>query len=207
MTDVRELLPLYALGVLDAAESTAVERAAAADPTIAAELAAYHDVAGALSAAAPAVAPPPHVATRLLASVGSGRFERFTARLAELFDVSVARARELVGLAERPASWERPIPGLGVSLVHFDAGPAYATADCGFIRIDPGCTFPWHTHRGEEVSVILAGTMRDHDGRRFGPGDELVQAVGSQHDLTVEGDEPVIFAARAILGIEVGQRR
>ncbi len=43
--DVRELLPLYALGVLDAAESAVVERAVAGDPTLAAELAAYQRTA------------------------------------------------------------------------------------------------------------------------------------------------------------------
>ena len=89
--------------------------------------------------------------------------------------------------------------------VHFAGGPACATADRGFIRIAPGCTFPWHTHRGEEVSIILAGTLRDHSGKLLAPGDELVQAQGSQHDISAEGDEDVIFAARAYNGIDVRQ--
>ena len=52
--------------------------------------------------------------------------------MASLFDVTVDRARELLGLIERPASWENPVPG--IRLVHFDGGPAYAAADCGFVR-------------------------------------------------------------------------
>ncbi len=200
MSDIRELLPLHALGVLDADEAREVERAVLADPALAAELAAYRDAAGLI---APPVAPPPDIKARLLASVGGGRFERFTTRFAQLFDVTVDRARELLGLVERPASWEQPLPGIG--LVHFAGGPNCATADCGFIRIAPGCTFPWHTHRGEEVSIILTGTLRDRSGRLLRPGDELVQATGSQHDISAEGDEDVIFAARAFNGIDVRQ--
>ena len=37
MTDIRELLPLYAMGGLDDNEASAVERAVQADPVLAAE--------------------------------------------------------------------------------------------------------------------------------------------------------------------------
>jgi putative transcriptional regulator len=198
--NVRELLPLHALGALDADEAALVEQAVAADPALAAELASYRDAA---ANAGPAVAPPPDIKDRLLASAGGGRFEKFSSRFAQLFDVTVDRARELLGLIERPASWENPLPGIG--LVHFAGGPACATADCGFIRVAPGCTFPWHTHRGEEVSIILTGSLRDHTGRLLHAGDELVQATGTQHDITAIGDRELIFAARAFNGIEVRQ--
>ena len=194
MSDVRELLPLYALGELSADEAAAVERAIEADANLAAELESYLDLV--------AVTPSADVKTRLLASAGGGRFERFAGRMASLLDVTIDRARELLGLVERPSSWETPVPG--VELIHFDGGPAYAAADCGFVRIAPGCKFPWHTHRGEEVSVILSGVMRDHDGKLLRAGDELVHPSGTQHELTAEGDDPVIYVARAMNGIEVG---
>ena len=53
---------------------------------------------------------------------------------------------------------------------------------------------------------MLSGTCRDNSGRLLRPGDELVQAAGTQHDLRAEGDEPVIFAARAFDGIDVRQQ-
>jgi putative transcriptional regulator len=193
-SDVRELLPLYALGELSAEEASAVERAIEADPSLAAELESYLDLV--------AVVPPPDVKTRLIASVGGGRFEPLSDRMAKLLDVTIDRARELLGLIERPSSWENPVPG--VHLIHFDGGPAYAAADCGFVRIAPGCKFPWHTHRGEEVSVILSGSMRDYDGKLLRAGDELVHQQGTQHELTAEGDDDVIYVARAMNGIEVG---
>jgi putative transcriptional regulator len=196
--DIRELLPLYALGILDTDEASIVERAVSSDPALAAELAAYQDSTTELVAE---VGPSPDVKARLMASVGGGRFEKFASRMASLFDVTVDRAREFLGLIERPASWESAMPGIG--LVHFDGGPAYAAADCGFIRLADGQTFPMHTHRGEEVSVIILGQLRDHQGRILSTGDELVQPTGSAHQITAVGGE-CIFAARAMLGIEVG---
>ena len=195
--NIRELLPLYAVNALAADEAAEVERAVEADPTLAAELDSY------ISLIAP-ITPSPDVKARLLASAGGGRFERFADRMAKLFDVTVDRARELLGLVERAASWENPMPG--ISLIHFDGGPACAAADCGFVRIAPGCTFPWHTHRGEEINVILAGTLRDSTGKVLQAGDELVQPENTQHDLTAADDE-VIYVARAMNGIEVSGPR
>lgn len=196
--DVRELLPLYALGVLDDVESAVVERAVAGDPALAAELATYQRTAEGMVAP---VAPSPAVHARLMASIGGGRFETFSQRMAALFDVTVDRARELLGLIDRPASWEVGAPGVG--LVHFDGGPAAAAADCGFVRLAPNTAFPLHTHAGEEVSLILAGTLKDRrTGRTFGPGDEIVSAEHSEHDVVAVDDE-VIYAARATNGILV----
>ncbi|HUS28973.1 MAG TPA: cupin domain-containing protein [Kofleriaceae bacterium] len=195
--NIHELLPLYAINALAADEAADVERAVQADPALAAELDSY------LALIAP-VEPSPDVKARLLASAGGGRFDRFADRMAKIFDVTVDRARELLGLVERAASWETPMPG--ISLIHFDGGPACATADCGFVRIQPGCTFPWHTHRGEEINVILTGTLRDSTGKVLQAGDELVQQASTQHDLTA-GDEEVIYVARATDGIEVSGPR
>jgi hypothetical protein len=191
--DIRELLPLYAIGSLSPEEAADVERAIATDRALATELDSYLGLI-------PPVTPSPDVKARLLASVGGGQFERFVDRMASLFDVSVDRARELLALVERAASWEHPIPG--VSLIHFKGGPACANADCGFVRIAAGCKFPWHTHRGEEVNLILVGTAHDATGKVFGAGDEIVEQHGSAHDLTA-GDEDVIYVARATNGIDV----
>lgn len=199
MTDVRDLLPLYALGILEADEASIVERAVARDAALAEELAGLQDSASLIVAP---VTPPADVKTRLLASVGGGRFEKFAARMASLYDVSLERARVILGLIERPASWNREAEG--ISLVHFNGGPSYAAADCGFVHLEPGTIFPPHKHLGEEASVVLQGTVRDAaSGRLLGPGDELLLSEGSEHHLICEGTEPCIFAARAMNGIEI----
>ena len=204
--DTRELLPLYALGILDADETRLVERALEEDSELAAELASYRHTTDALieqelSAVEP-VAPSASVQARLLASVGGGRYESFSARLSKLFDVTVDRARELLGLMERPESWDAFRPGVG--LIHFEGGPAVAGADCGFVRLQPGAVFPFHDHRGEEVSVVLMGELKDlRDGQTYGPGDEVVVKTGREHAITTAGEVEVVFAARALNGITI----
>jgi putative transcriptional regulator len=201
MADIRELLPLYALGVLEGDEAKQVEAAIAKDPALATELGSYREAAEGMIAP---VLPSPAVKLRLMASIGHGKHETFATKMAALFDVAVDRARELLGLIERPASWEKqPVPG--ILLVHFDGGPACATADCGYVQLAPGATFPFHKHRGEEVSLIISGSLRDtSNGRVLGPGDEYVMPDGTSHELVCVGDEPCIFAARAAEGIEIG---
>jgi len=204
--DIRELLALYALGILEADEAALVERAVAQDPALAAELATYQQTTAALAEGVAPVAPAPDVQQRLLASIGGGRFEAFSGRMAKLFDVTVERARELLGLIERPASWVPQLPG--ISLVHFEGGPAVATADCGFVRLDAGATFPPHTHLGEEIVTVLSGQLHDvPNDRLIGPGDDYVQAEGTHHYLVCVGPEACLYASRANEGIEVLGRR
>lgn len=201
MTDVRALLPLYALGALDPDEAAAVERAVAGDPALAVELATYRDAAPAL---VEPVAPPPAIKARLLASIGGGPLERFSTRMAAIFDLGIDRAREVLGLVERPASWDTAAPG--IHLLHFAGGPACASADCGMVRLADGTTFPPHVHLGEEVSLILAGRLRDHEGRELAAGDELVQVVGTSHHITAIGGD-CLFATRTVNGIQIGGER
>ena len=205
--DVRELLPLYALGILEVDEAALVERAIADDAALTAELASYQQTTAALGSTVAPVAPSAAVKQRLLASIGGGRFEAFSGRMAKLFDVTVDRARELLGLIERPASW---IPQIipGISLVHFEGGPATATADCGFVRIVPGGVFPPHTHLGEEIVTILSGQLHDlTNDRVIGPGDDYLQIEGTTHYLVCIGTEDCVYASRANNGIAVGGQR
>ena len=197
--DIRELLPLYALGVLEPDELASVERAIARDPALAAELVAYQDTAHQLAVP---VEPSPAVRSRLLASIGGGPLERFAARLGALFDLTVDRAREVLGLIERPASWEIQAPG--IALVHFDGGPAFAAADCGFVRIAPGAIFPFHKHLGDEACVVLEGALYDPTNDRvISAGEDYVQTAGTEHALVNRGTIDCVFAARAMHGIEV----
>ncbi|HEY0252587.1 MAG TPA: cupin domain-containing protein, partial [Kofleriaceae bacterium] len=176
---IQELLPLYAMGLLEGDEATQVENAIAADPALQRELDSFDDSFS-------PVAPDPGLEKRLLATIGGGRFEKYAARFAQLFDLGLDRVRELFGLCERASSWGEEAPR--VFLIHFDAGPAVVNGDCGIVRIAPGGVFPPHMHQGEEHSLVLAGALKDGaDGKVYRAGDELVYAENSSHHLTVEG--------------------
>lgn len=192
--DLDLLLPLYALGLLEGEERESLERAVASEPYLQRELAAYRDGAHGLAGALSPIAPPAHLPARLLAATGGGPLDGFAARFAAMFDLAVERGRELLGWIHDPGKWHPATPG--VSLIHFRGGPAHAGADCGVIRIVPGTSFPWHAHQGEELTLFLAGTARDHDGVLYQPGDTLVQAPGTAHEFTSIGDTDMLFAVR-----------
>lgn len=151
------------------------------------------------------VPPSPAVRLRLLDSIaavpnGPGVLDRFAARFAAIFDVTVERARELFAHATDPASWETG-PGAGSSLIHFEAGPACAGADTGFVKCAPGTRFPWHRHLGHEQNLVLSGEAEDSRFGRLRPGDEPAAEPGSEHDFAVVGDEPFVYAVR-VFGVD-----
>lgn len=206
MTDVKDLLPLYALGALDPAEMQVVDRAVANDPALAAQLAELLDTASELIAEPAPVEPDSEIKSQLMASAGAGKFSSYADQLAKLYDVSSDRANEILAMMERKKNWD--LPGPGVALVHFDGGPAVQAADCGFVRLKPGAVFPYHRHVGEEYTVVLSGKLRDRTtGREQGPGDVMILDPDSEHEIECIGDEDVIWAARVFNGIEIGGQR
>lgn len=197
---IRELLPLHALGALDADEAAEVERAIADDPALKRELDAYLETSGELPAALSPMTPSPDVKTRLFASVDASvapsRFDRFAARMAEIFDVTVDKARMFLGWIDDPTRWE-PSPIPQVQLVHLPAGPAWAGADCGLVRMPAGFPFPWHAHNGEELTFVLQGHAVDSDGNDLVPGSEIMVPEGAEHDFVVDpASGEYIFAVR-----------
>lgn len=205
MTTIRELLPAYALGVLDDDEAEKVAGAVATDPALAAELEALLDVGGTLALLQAPVPPSAAARDRLLAAAGHERFARFTHRFAALFDVAVERARELLRLIDEPRAWvDGPSPGSW--LVHFQAGPSLAGADTGFVKLARGERFAWHRHEGTEHCLVLQGTLLDSLSGTLGPGDEGVLPGGTAHDFVALGDEDVIFAVW-VHGVDFGAPR
>lgn len=202
---MREWIALHAIGSLEGDEAALVEAALAADPQLAQEFAELRETVHSVAAWAPQVELAPHGEARLMASVGAGQYDRFAAQISRLYDFSLERAREVLGCIEAPAAWERLVAN--VDVIHFAAGPRCAGADCGAVRIRAGGVFPMHSHLGEEMSVIVAGVVRDSGGARHVPGSEILQQPGTSHELAVEGNGDVILFARAFNGIQLARVR
>ncbi|HRI11153.1 MAG TPA: cupin domain-containing protein [Nannocystaceae bacterium] len=156
----------------------------------------------ALALALPRPSPSPGLRDRLLASVAAPerRLAPFADRLAALFDVAVARASELLAALADPRAWKALSPGIG--LVDVDGGPAIAGADVGFVRVEPGHTFPHHRHLGSERALILRGALVESDGRIFRAGDEARMEAESEHSFAAGPDEALVFAV-VVFGVDL----
>lgn len=151
------------------------------------------------------IAPPPALRERLLRST-SGRLARFADKLAELIDVTVERARELLERALDPDGWE-PLPIPGATTLWVDGGPRAAACIRGFVRIHAGHAFPHHTHAGDEQVLVLDGCMVDSSGREFQPGEISAMAEGSSHDYhALAGTTDLLIFAVVREGIDIGDQ-
>lgn len=194
-----ELLPLYAMGALDAVEAAEVERALVAHPGLERELDRWREAIAAIGETDEPVMPAAGVRARLLASLGDSRdvsrFDRFMEQVAELFAVTVDGAREVLAKIDDAAAWRPLMPGIDCIRVSGSSNPAQP--QCAFVRVAAGTTFPWHRHVGEERSLVLHGGAHMADGRDLRPGDVLVVDENVEHDFVVEGDDACIFAVRS----------
>lgn len=68
---------------------------------------------------------------------------------------------------------------------------AVGTAESGYaaklLRIQPGAKVPFHTHRGEELTVVLKGGFRDADAM-YGEGDFAVADPAVRHSPVATED-------------------
>jgi putative transcriptional regulator len=199
-----ELLAEYLLGALSPDEAAAVEARLQGDAALRKEADALREARGALALALPPEPPPPALRAQLLASLDEidapGALGRFAARLADMFDVTVERARGVLKDLADPRSWV-PGPAEGIELFHVPGGPRVATADAGFVRLRAGVTFPHHAHGGDEVGMILQGGYVDSDGSEYHPGDEARHGPGSDHAFTALPDGECLFAVVVFGGV------
>lgn len=165
------------------------------------------DALGALVDDLTPVAPPAALRDRILAAaVPTGRLRRFADALARMLDVAVSRAEELLDTFESLPGWEDgPLPGCSRSL-WVDGGAATLGCIRGFIRLDPGVTFPEHRHLGEEQVLVLQGSFVDSvTGATARPGDLIALPAGTSHAFTVAAEgPPLLYFVVVREGVELG---
>lgn len=141
----------------------------------------------------------------LAAAKVDGRLDRFAALVAELLDVSEARASSLLDGIARPDAWiDGPVPG--VSLYHVQGGPKVAGAATGFARMSGGVVFPEHEHLGDEVVLVVQGSFEDGvTGRVHRPGDVVRMPAGSAHDFRARPGPALVYLIVLQTGVKIGE--
>jgi putative transcriptional regulator len=198
-----EVLGELALDLLEGDERASAENHVGACAVCARELAASVEALGALALSVGTVSPPASLRKHVLGqAAGDPFFSGILARFSRLFDVTEARAREILATVSDPASWEPYIPG--VLLLHFDPGPSVAEADAGIVRFAAGIPYPEHEHLGDEHMLILSGGLRDDvTGKLLRAGDIAFMAPGTRHSFTISSDEDCLAAVLLYGGLPV----
>ena len=194
---VIEVLPEYALGMLAPEEARMVEEAIARDPSLAAELLGWQETAAQLALVLPPVPVAPSTWKSLERALRRPRpFAGFVVRVARALDVAEHVARKLLDNIDTASSWVAG-PSPTSSLYHIEPGPAILAAGgiAGFVRVEPGTTFPRHKHLGLEHVLVLAGGFRDEDGSDVFAGDDSYKPEGSAHAFVAHAGEPLLYLA------------
>jgi hypothetical protein len=157
-----------------------------------------------LALALPRTMPSPEVRERMLKSVGTtNRFEMFASRVAELIDVSVDKARELVGRIDDATVWMAThVPG--IFSYDLPIGPAVADAVVGFVRVGAGLVFPDHEHMGDETMLVVQGSCIDSYGTVMKRGDLIRMPPGTHHDFKAQPGPDFIYLGIAKNGFVMG---
>jgi putative transcriptional regulator len=99
-----------------------------------------------------------------------------------------ALERVLGGKSLSDIKWHRKAPGVAIFDVQMPKGDR---THLKLLRIGTGRTMPEHGHGGEELTLILKGSYRDHMGR-FMPGDVADLDEDIEHQPVVDSDEDCI---------------
>jgi putative transcriptional regulator len=194
--DLLARLPEYVLGILPEDERSAVDAAVASSPALKREVDALSEGLAVGTEALPRVSPAPATRARLLETLGGvDRFAPFFSRLCDLFDLPLAAIRAVLSRVDDvTVAWEPHLfgtPLAGIELTHFRAGPRLAGAAGGLVRLRPNVSFPRHQHRGDEVSMVLEGGLRE-GGRVHGPGALVERGRDTIHDFAATGERDLV---------------
>jgi len=199
--DLRALLPELALGTLEPSLARSVEAEVARDRGLLAEYRQLEDDLAQLADAPPAPRLPRGLKGSLLQAVSlMDRLAWLGDALASLVDCSRSRALMLLRLVDEGGRWAPLFEGC--ELLHLRGGPATRGADVGFVRLQPGVSFPNHNHTGEERVLVLQGSYVDSTGEVVTAGRLVHAAEGTAHGLQAGPDEALVYAV-VTWGVEI----
>jgi hypothetical protein len=189
-----EDLVALVLDELPTSERKALERGLADAPELAHELQALRESLGSLATGLPPVPAPASGRQELLAALESGaRYRPFAADVARHFDLPLAQTLALLDTIDDAARWEAgPLPG--IRSLHVQGGPGIVAPDAGFVRLGRGVVIPYHAHVDPEVAYVLEGSLHDSDGTLYLPGEAMIMAPHTEHEVRAGDDADTLLA-------------
>lgn len=89
-------------------------------------------------------------------------------------------------------AWKKT-PHAGVFLRILRSDRATGHLAC-LIRMQPGCGYPAHTHKGAEEVLVLQGGYKDESGE-YHAGEYYYRTAGtSHHPVALPGEDCILFA-------------
>jgi putative transcriptional regulator len=107
-----------------------------------------------------------------------------------------AMLRSAIRDAEEKRSWSYAGPGVRTLPLGL---PGDAKAE--IIRLEPGAAVPWHTHKGQELTLCLIGEFSDSRGV-YGPGDCSISDPTIRHQPLAHKAGPVYALAVTDAGLK-----
>ena len=91
------------------------------------------------------------------------------------------------------------VAGVSWFALHLEADSQAAQGDSAvLIKMEPGCGYPAHRHRGPEDVLVLCGGYRDERGQHLA-GDQVHYPAGSCHAPVACGDASSPASAACVL--------
>ncbi|WP_158085743.1 ChrR family anti-sigma-E factor [Henriciella aquimarina] len=194
---VSELYSAYAAGRLSPAFALLVETQAALRTDIRNDIAHAEAIAGALLERETGEAMSPRAFESVLHAIDALEDSEDVA--VQIGETDLADDEELRGLPEPvrtralkafgQSGWRR-LTG-GVSRIDLSENTA---VHAHLYRIRPGASVPAHSHKGDELTLVLTGGFSDHTGS-YGPGDISCQSPGDTHHPVADDDGVCIALA------------
>lgn len=185
------LMAGYLVGELFADERAridAIMATGAVTPAEAATLEAVHSIALYTIATRPS----PRVRENLLASLtGRMRFLPFLGRVSEFLDLQPDMAQTILTTIDHRVGWTEDDDGVRTRSI--PGGPRLRGASTSLIRAGVGTVLPRPPPATSARLLILAGALRDDDGRLAGVGDQLRRPAGSRYRHEVHGGDEAIL--------------
>ncbi|HOY77692.1 MAG TPA: cupin domain-containing protein [Hyphomonadaceae bacterium] len=136
----------------------------------------------------------PHALDMVWAAIERGASRPKSGLVYEDLNQTPAFLQDAILAAEEHRGWAYGGPGIKRLVLDMPGDRSPRTTVKGatkieIIRIDAGTKVPWHTHKGQELSLCLAGEFSDHNAV-YGPGDFSVYDGATRHQPVATPNAP-----------------